>query len=309
MAYVNPISDLRRLKFASATVTFQRLQSIAKEITAKYDKPIDSANAGKLVMPVRMTDNTAMTLFRDGDLRDDVRPIETTGDGNCLFNVVSIAICQTEILAAELRLRTALELILNPDFYGAHPVVTLSNITTKSGGKWSKEGLYDAIILSNNSSKILAKGGFESALQYEICSTLHDGRFSGLLQIMGLVSASGCDIQLVYPDNRHSLVSLLSAVYSPRVGTSTAAKFSIMWTDTVGWPDRLKEFKVNHFVPLLKVDTQDNWITITRKRKMAKASNYDEKKRSSPTNRNKTTTFPLNSPPYKTRKKRILPTR
>lgn len=175
MAYVNPISDLRRLKFASATVTFQRLQSIAKEITAKYDKPIDSANAGKLVMPVRMTDNTAMTLFRDGDLRDDVRPIETTGDGNCLFNVVSIAICQTEILAAELRLRTALELILNPDFYGAHPVVTLPNITTKSGGKWSKEELCDAIILSNNSSKILAKGGFESALQYEICNTLHDG--------------------------------------------------------------------------------------------------------------------------------------
>lgn len=42
--------------------------------------------------------------------------------------------------------------------------------------------------------------------------------------------------------------------------------------------------------------TQDNWITITRKRKMAKASNYDEKKRSSPTNRNKTTTFALNSP-------------
>lgn len=299
MAYVNPISDLRRLKFASATVTFQRLQSIAKEITTKYDKPIDSANAGKLVMPVRMTDNTAMTLLRDGDLRDDVRPIETTGDGNCLFNAVSIAICQTEILAAELRLRTALELILNPDFYGAHPVVTLCNITTKSGGKWSKEGLYDAIILSNNSSKILAKGGFESALQYEICNTLHDGRFSGLLQIMGLASASGCDIQLVYPDNRHSLVSLLSAVYSPRVGTSTAAKISIMWTDTVGWPDRLKEFKVNHFVPLLKVDTQDNWITITRKRKMAKASNYDEKKRSSPTNWNKTTTFPLNSPPTK----------
>lgn len=180
MAYVNPISDLRRLKFASATVTFQRLQSIAKEITAKYDKPIDSANAAKLVMPVQMTDNTAMTLFREGDLRDDVRPIETTGDGNCLFNAVSIAICQTEIIAAELRLRTALELILNPDFYRAHPVVT-SNITTKSGGKWSKEGLYDAIILSNNSSKILAKGGFESALQYEICNTLHDGRFSGLL--------------------------------------------------------------------------------------------------------------------------------
>ena len=143
---VNPLSDLRRLKFTSATVSFQRLQSIAKEISAKYDEPIDSANAGKLVMPVRTTDNITMTLFKDGDLKQVVRTIETKGDGNCVFKAVSIAICQTEILATELRPRTALKLILNPDFYGAHPVVTSSNITTISGGKWSKEGLYDAII-------------------------------------------------------------------------------------------------------------------------------------------------------------------
>jgi len=204
MAYINPVGDLRCLKFTSAAVNFQRLQSITKEISAKYDKPIDSANAGKLAMPVRMTDNTAMKLFRDRDLKGDVRPIETTGDGNCLFNAVSIAICETEILATKLRLRTALELILNADFYGVHPVVTSSDIITISGRKWSKEGLYDAVIFSNNSSKTLAKGGFESALQYEICNTLHDDRFSGLLQIMGLVSALGCDIQLVYPDKRHS---------------------------------------------------------------------------------------------------------
>ena len=26
----------------------------------------------------------------------------------------------------------------------------------------------------------------------------------------------------------------------------------ILWTSTLGWPDRLKEFVVNHFVPLFK---------------------------------------------------------
>ena len=72
-----------------------------------------------------------------------------------------------------------------------------------------------------------------------------------------------------------------------------------MWMDTSGWPNRTKECKVNHFVTLLKVDTQDNWITITRKRKMAKTSNHDEKKRSSPTNRNKTSSFQQNSTPTK----------
>ena len=70
-------------------------------------------------MPVRMTDNIAMTLFNDGDLKHDVTPIEMTVDGNRLFDAVSIAICQTEILATELRLRPASELILNPEFLRA----------------------------------------------------------------------------------------------------------------------------------------------------------------------------------------------
>ncbi|KAJ7360198.1 hypothetical protein OS493_018191 [Desmophyllum pertusum] len=180
MAYINPVNDLRRLQFSSAARvatggSFQRLQSLAKEISAKYNQPIDSINAGRMAMSVRMTDNTAMTLFEDGELKDDIRPIETTGDGNCLFNAASRAICQTEILASELRLRTALELILNPDFYRAHPVVTSSNVRTLSGGMWSKEGLYDAIVFSNNASKTLANKGFESALHDEICNTLHDG--------------------------------------------------------------------------------------------------------------------------------------
>ena len=104
MAHINPATDLKRLKFTSAAVSFQRLQSIAKEINAKYNKPIQSTSAGKLEMPFRMTDKTAMSLFKDGDLKDDIRPIETTGDGNCLFNATNIAICQTEILSAELRL-------------------------------------------------------------------------------------------------------------------------------------------------------------------------------------------------------------
>ena len=50
MAYVNPVSDLRHLKFTSATVSFQRLQSIAKEISAKYDKPIDNNDKPMLML-------------------------------------------------------------------------------------------------------------------------------------------------------------------------------------------------------------------------------------------------------------------
>ena len=44
-------------------------------------------------------------------------PSMTTGDGNCLFNAVSIALTGNEDCAAELRLRTSVEMALNADTY------------------------------------------------------------------------------------------------------------------------------------------------------------------------------------------------
>lgn len=42
-------------------------------------------------------------------------PALSTGDRNCLFNSMSIAVSAGEELAPELRLRTTLEMSLNPD--------------------------------------------------------------------------------------------------------------------------------------------------------------------------------------------------
>lgn len=41
----------------------------------------------------------------------------TKGDGNCLFNSLSLAIHNIEVLATELRYRTCLDMILNRDYY------------------------------------------------------------------------------------------------------------------------------------------------------------------------------------------------
>ena len=85
----------------------------------------------------------AMVLDKE-DPGKDIRPIKTKADGNCLFNAASIAICQTEILADQLRLQTALELLLNPDFYGSHPVIHNGNsrlLTNTVWRWWRRSGL------------------------------------------------------------------------------------------------------------------------------------------------------------------------
>lgn len=49
--------------------------------------------------------------------RSGFEAVKTKGDGNCLFNSLSLAIHNNEVLATELRYRTCLEMILNRDYY------------------------------------------------------------------------------------------------------------------------------------------------------------------------------------------------
>ena len=48
--------------------------------------------------------------------KSDYFAVDTTGDGNCLFNAISLAIDNTESYALELRYRTCLEMIRNKHF-------------------------------------------------------------------------------------------------------------------------------------------------------------------------------------------------
>ena len=114
---------------------------------------------------------------------------------------------------------------------------------------------------------------------------------------MGLSLAIGCEIKLVYPEKRHSLYPLLSASYAPRLCGSEVPVITIMWTNTAGWANKNKEFKVNHFVPMLKIDPKCNgneWVTVSRKRHSSEANKFNIKSK-----RNRLDFNPFPSPPRK----------
>ena len=55
-----------------------------------------------------------------------------------------------------------------------------------------------------------------------------------------------------------------------------------MWTNTSGWPDQSKEFKVHHFVPLLRKSLQEqkpdpDWKFVSHKRKQTDTQWNSEK--------------------------------
>ena len=98
--------------------------------------------------------------------------------------------------------------------------------------------MYFATVFSSEAATLLVKHEFRSALELEIKTTTRLGNFSGLMQIMGLSSAMGCKISMVYPDKRHSMLPLLAGTYNPRQLTlSATTTLCLMWTDMGGWPD------------------------------------------------------------------------
>lgn len=235
------------------------LKEVVKEVSFRADR----------------VDRVADNLIPEHYIQDNAKPITTRGDGNCLFNATSLALCGSEKLSAELRVRTTFEIVQILEFYKNHPMLLTNEFKAKSGSPWSIASLFHAIVFSNDSCDVSMKNGFDDAVKYEARRTACSGTFSGLLQIMGLASAIGCQIHLIYPDTRHSMLSLLNGIYRPRPGTIVSGNYSpdsvvIMWTNISGWPDRTKEFRVNHFVPVLPINTQKSepvfWNLVGRKR-------------------------------------------
>jgi len=92
---------------------------------------------------------------------------------------------------------------------------------------------------------------------------------------MALASVLAVPIQTVYPDQNHKLLPVYENVFQPRQGrhSSNNVFVRILWTNTQGWPDRSKEFTVNHFVPLFNRG-DEVFRPQNTARKLAKETNY-----------------------------------
>lgn len=124
--------------------------------------------------------------------------------------------------------------------------------------------MFDLTCFNSESEGVFNKEGFEAAFKNEVTATSMNYAYSGTLQIMGLASVVGVPLETLYPQQKDKWLPVYqNTFHSNRV-------IRIMGTNTNGWPDRSKEFKVNHFVPLLRKRHVDNaaedWKFVTDKR-------------------------------------------
>lgn len=239
---------------------------MASDLQKKYQNPIDVSQVCFSSLPRSTINQTALEILPPDVRNLNVFPIKTTSDGNCLFNSASLAVCGKEVLNSEIRLRTALEFIVNHDFFPSYPAVIGTDIITTSGKQWPIESIY-AVILSNHTSGVLTARTFSKAIKVECCNTIHRGEFSGILQVMGLASAIRCNVKMIYPDKRHKFFALLNGTYHSRENRHCCPTITIRWTNTSGWQTRTNAFYPTHFVPLLPVMADQNtWKTVTSKK-------------------------------------------
>jgi len=178
-----------------------------------------------------------------------VSAIKTLGNGNCLFNSVSLLLCQSNRLSSVLRLLTAAELFVNANQYVNHPKLQLAydcpDIT------YDRKTLF-AILLREEASII---SDHIKAVLKEAADTCNDMQWSGMLDIMGLASVLKKNIRSVYPDCNGNIRPLINGVVKPltcTISSSLENTLFILWSrdgDFHSIPGQ--PFQPNHFVPIV----------------------------------------------------------
>ena len=184
-----------------------------------------------------------------------LKALQSTADGNCLFNSASILLTGNESINKELRLKTCIELALNLPYYKQHPklcALKIPTMVTRKPSYQSIEGIFDATAFQTECEEIYEEKGFLAALELETTGTAQDYRSCGTLQVLGLASVIGCKINTYYPDHKHIFIDVYENSFEPRVRPDISHEINLMWTSTLGWKDKTRDFRPNHFVPLFE---------------------------------------------------------
>ena len=146
-----------------------------------------------------------------------VFPVFTKGDGNCLYNSISLLLTREQSqLSTELRIKVVGEMVKNRSFYDA--------------GDFLK---YRA----NN---------FEE----DMLNSMRDETYSSFRHMYALANVACCNIRSVYPESKNPFVKRndLNVTISPRVKTENTA--SILWSHTTD-TDLENDWQPNHVVLLI----------------------------------------------------------
>ena len=218
---------------------YTALHEVSKEV-ALVPVPVPSTS----LVNRKEVDSRSCELIPPTYKRDFVA-VNTTSDGNCLYNALSILLVNTEVMATELRLRCVLNIFLLLHNFQQDPVKR-QQLSTHI-----QEYLpYSGIVYPINTNNITSSD-IHDFLLTELLSTIDDNTWSGMTQIQCLANATGFPILSVYPDTNTSIRDKFDVLVQPWCNVNDVTFIlPIMWS---GFHEKNGWYRANHFVPLLDV--------------------------------------------------------
>ena len=180
---MDPINNLEILELSNALNSKEE----ARDILSNFLPLVSRASVHSERLYSRGQDPVAKSLL-PSDLNDLV-PIQSTGNGNCLFNSVSIALSGSESLSSILRLLTVSELFAYSEFYANHPQIAEIAATSN----YSMSAIFN-IYLSDKKAEDTYRGRSDNAarsIEVLATETAKPFVFSSQFHVLALASVIG----------------------------------------------------------------------------------------------------------------------
>lgn len=238
-----------------STFSVEEILAFARELDENYAEQKESIRRlqfnGHVGLPA---DEMAMALLPEElplQPEEHLMAVKTTGNGDCLYNAMSLAMDGTESNASLLRLLVALELLLNVDYYIHHPRLTSFSNTDSH----HPDTLFSLCLTTDSDQVFQDKSrSREEAIWSEARVASKSYEWSGFFHVAALSSVLCRPIFSAYPHCNTWIRDFLHCEIGPRNPTLLSSKpLFLLWSREGNLDNRAGAwFSPNHFVPLYR---------------------------------------------------------
>ena len=227
---------------------------LAEEMRKKYESKIDQFSSCDVELLNALAEDQLSSALISSEEKG-LKALQTTGDGNCLYNSASVLIEGDQSANLILRLLTAVELYLNPDYYAEHP-----KVADGRSSRFSDTTIFTLLLSDSTQKEFERQASRVDAVQAQAIITCKEKKYGTLLNMMALATVLNQPLMSQYPKfkNTSRIHPLMSGVIKPRgmvegKDESGSAVFRLLWTRDGNFDNRPGAvFQPNHFVPVIQ---------------------------------------------------------
>lgn len=175
--------------------------------------------------------------------------LESEGNGNCLYNSISILKCGNQDASELLRMLTSIELYFNAAKYIDHNSLISASVKLRR----KPEMLFpDMLAIANGQNEWYKNFNQLYAIRKEAVAISKTGQFSSFLSIIGLSNILHQPIRSIYPEVPYNIRPLFNQIVNP-FETHLDETLNILWSRYKKLDDgKNRWFVPNHFVPVIE---------------------------------------------------------